>query len=182
MARPFSLTMQAHRLDLHRLWQALLGVSSLMALGWGGWAVTDHVVVYEHSTRVEGTVRLSQEPTVDPQGNVQKARVRRHRWLEAHFPAAAEKTLWIGQEAVAHVVGDSGEQALAAVVTGIRVDGKDVRAVLRVAVPEDGPDPFENPGTMRVKVAVGMTSPLDVMLSGQAPAGQPQVHDDRGSR
>ena len=52
MLRPFSLTMQVHQLDLHRLWLALLGVSGLMALAWGWWAVTDHVVVDEHSTRI----------------------------------------------------------------------------------------------------------------------------------
>ena len=52
MPRPFSLTMQAHRLDLHRLWQALLGISGLMALAWAWWAVTAHGLVDEHSTRV----------------------------------------------------------------------------------------------------------------------------------
>ena len=49
MTRPFSLTMQAHRLDLHRLWITLLVLSILLCLGWAAWIFSDHVVVYETS-------------------------------------------------------------------------------------------------------------------------------------
>lgn len=42
VTRPFDLTLQAHRLDLHGLWVALLGVACLLALAWAWWAATDH--------------------------------------------------------------------------------------------------------------------------------------------
>ena len=42
MARSFARTLQAHRLDLNRLWVALLVGACVMAVGWTWWAFTDH--------------------------------------------------------------------------------------------------------------------------------------------
>src|SRR5215210_35549 len=99
MARPFSLTMQAHRLDLHRLWIALLVASILMLLLWLGWAATDTMVVYESSDQVTVSPRISSKTTREEQGNVSRPMEWRERFLEVRFPVASRGSLKPGQKA-----------------------------------------------------------------------------------
>jgi hypothetical protein len=179
MTRPFSLTMQAHRLDLHRLWMVLLSVSILMALGWVGWATSDHIVVYENSISVQVTPWVSRYTTLE-QGNVDRGRSFRRRWLEARFSKAARGSLWPGQEAVVFFEhGDTAEPAITAVITDVGDDRnhEQVRVMLRADVPEDAPDSFAHALADRVRVAVGTVAPIDLLLPVLAPSSGPPVPD-----
>ena len=168
MTRPFSLTMQAHRLDLHRLWLVLLAGSILMALAWAGWATSDQLVVYETSARVD----LSSHGTNHAEGHAGDSQ---QRWFEARFPMAARESLAPGQKAVIFVQGKSGEETFPALITETGVDPikSQIRVILRADFQQGTPDPFDHLPPKRVRVSVGARTPLELWLPELAPSRRP---------
>ncbi len=173
MSRPFSLTMQAHQLDFHRLWLTLLVLFSLFTVAWGVWAASAHLVLYETSSDIRLTEQFTRTRSLEEQGNVYRTRTWRERILEARFPQAARKKLESGQDAMIYVRGDSGEELVAAKVSEVHDEPAKaaVRVVLRAAVLDDTIDPFVQGTPSRVRVAVATVSPLSLLLSDRSAAG-----------
>lgn len=169
MTRPFSQTMQAHRLDQDRLWMALLVASILMALAWIGWATSDSEPTYETSTRIKLDPKVDRFTVLEERGNVTAPEARRRRWLEASFPAAAREHIAPGVEAVVLV----GGAKIPAVITEAQDDPekREVRATLRVESPDDAPDPFATNPPERARISTGARVPLEVWLPEAAPSG-----------
>lgn len=175
MARPFSLTMQAHRLDLHRLWLVLLAGSTLMILLWLGWAASDNLVVYESSEKVTLSERGAVKNTVEEEGNVARVVATRERFVEARFPSASRGSLTPGQKADVFFRGRPAAEALAAVVTDVAGDDRgagELRVTLRMTGPQDELEPvLASAPPTRVRIAVGTRRPLDFALAGLASDG-----------
>lgn len=174
--RPFALTLQTHQLDLHRLWLVLLGLASLLLAAWSAWAVTDQFVVYESSSHVELTGRITREQTVDQQGNAYQLRSIRQIWLEASFPLSVRGRLQAGQSASVFSSEVTSAQLTSALVTSVTEDAEQgmIRVMLRADAPEDGADPFAGAAPSRVQVEVGKVSPISLLLFNRAtPKGRP---------
>ncbi len=177
MSRPFSQTMQAHELDVHRLWLVLFGLASLLLLIWAGWAGTGNIVLYENGKNVRVTGRVARSQTLEEQDNVYRMRTWQQRFVQASFPDTARGKLHTGQEAMILLRGDVEKPGIAAVITEVQEEGSSgaVQVVLRVDSPEGAADPFAHETPERVQVPVGTASPLSLLPSMSAPEGRPQL-------
>jgi len=167
MTRPFSLTMQAERLDLHRLWMVLLAISILLALAWAAWATTGKLFVYETSESVKLTEQGASDTSRDPiikTRKVPKNNAPGERWFEARFPATARESLAPSQRATITLETDTGRYMIPAQITELRDDAGQIRAILRADVSEGSPDLAPHAVPRRVKVEVGARAPLDLWL------------------
>lgn len=167
MSRPFSLTLQAHALELHRLWLALLVGSTVAMVVWGWRAATDRVVVQEHSASVQVGERVHRRTVVEAHGGARDVNVVRERRLVAEFPRAAGARLQPGQTAVVRV----GAAHLPAVVTDVDLGEDRAWAVLYAGTVEGEPDPFAGGEPVLVDVAVGTATPLGFLAAGPAAIG-----------
>jgi hypothetical protein len=156
----------------------LLLLSSLMFVVWAGWAVTHRIVVYEYSTSVRVTTQVSTDKTLEQEGNAYRVRTWRQQFVEAGFPRAAGRKLAPGQQAVVLFPDDAMEQELPALVTEVHEDGESgpIRAVLRIDVPDEAPDPFAAAIPDRVRVEVGTSSPFALLLSSRKRASPSRTH------
>src|SRR5690348_6554199 len=137
MTRPFSLTMQAERLDLHRLWMALLATSILLALAWTAWATMGNLVVYETSENVKLTEQGTGDESQDQKIKTRKAPksdAPRDRWFDASFPATARESLAPSQRAMITLETDTGVYRIPAQITELRDDAGEIHAILRADV------------------------------------------------
>jgi hypothetical protein len=123
MSRPFAQTMQVHQLDVHRLWLVLLLLSGLLLFIWASWVATDNVTVYEQSSSIKLTDRVSQNQNLDEQGNVYRLRTWRHRFFSASFPDTARGKLRPGQSAIIFLRGEDEPKQLSAVLTEVDETG-----------------------------------------------------------
>ncbi len=177
MSRPFSQTLQAHELDVHRLWLVLILLSSLLLLVWAGWASVESIVVYEHADKAVLTERSTRAQTVEEQGNVYRVRTWRQRWLQVSFPGTARGKLRPGQQAVVSLRGEAAPTSVAAVVAEVHEEGApaSISALLRVDQLEESVDPFAHAVPERVKVAVDSVAPISLLLSGRNSASGSQL-------
>lgn len=162
VSRPFSLTLQAHALELHRVWLALLAGSTAAMLAWGWRAATDRVVVHEHSASVQVGERVHRRTVTRAHGGAVAVDVLRERRIVAEFPRAAGERLQPGQTAVVQV----GAASVPGVVTDVDVDARATRVVLYAGTPEGEADPFAGGDSVQVDVAVGTASPLGFLAAG----------------
>lgn len=169
MSRFFPLTRQAYALELHRWWARLLAFSLVVIGVWGAWALTDRVVVHEHSDRVHVGGRVHRRTVTTPRGGAVDVNVVRERRIVAEFPAAAGVRLQPGQAAVVRV----GADAVEGTVTDVDVDERTARAVLYAWVVDGDADPFERGDPARVDIAVGTASPLGFLAAGPAAVDEP---------
>jgi hypothetical protein len=171
MTRPISSTMQAERLDLHRLWMVLLVISILLALAWAGWATAGNLVVYETSESVKLTEQGVSDTPLDPKARTRKApksHAPRERWFEARFPATARESLAPSQRAMISLETDTGGYIIPAEITELRDDAGQIRVILRADVGESTLDLAAHALPKRVRVEVGARTPLDLWLPEQA--------------
>lgn len=175
--------MQAHQLDLHRLWLTLLGFSALLFAGWAAWAFLGQVVIYEHSQSLQLGEQTFGDTILEERASVNVVRAPRQQWLQASFAEAAYNKLSPGQEATIFVRGSGSEQGVAAVTTEVRADCeyRRVQVMLRADLPADDPDPFAEATPSRVRVVVEKFAPISFFYRRRAssPAVFPCQHDDR---
>jgi len=162
VSRPFSLTLQAHALELHRVWLALLAGSTAAMLAWGWRAATDRVVVHEHSASVQVGERVHRRTVTRPRGGAVDVDVMRERRIVAEFSRAAGERLQPGQAAEVQV----GGVRVAGVVTDVDLGEHATRVVLYAGTPEGEADPFVGGDSVQVDVAVGTASPLGFLAAG----------------
>lgn len=166
VSRPFPLTLQAYALELHRVWAGLLAFSLVVIGVWGAWALTDRVVVHEHSDIIKVGQRVHRRTATTSRGGAIDVNVVRDRRLVAEFPATAGARLQPGQAAVVRV----GADEVPGVVTDVDVTRDRTLVVLYAGVVDGDADPFERGDPVRVDIAVGTASPLGFLAAGSAAA------------
>lgn len=164
MSRPFSLTLQAHAFELHRIWLVLLVGSTAAMIVWGWRAASDRVVVHEHSASVQVGERVHRRAVTRTHGGAVDVDVMREHRLVAEFPRAAGERLQPGQVAVVRV----GAASVPGVVVDVDVGEDGARVVLYAGTPEGEVDPFAAGEAVEVDVAVGTASPLGFVAAGSA--------------
>ena len=151
--------MQAHHLDLHRLWLTLLMIAMLLSIGWAGWFFADHITLYENSQSVslrQGSTDDTVLESVDSQGQSEAP-----YWLDARFPDVAYDRMNEGQDAQVFVRMDAPSKAIPAKITKVYADCAQHNVLVRLRIDRDRnqPDPLGGLPPARVRVAVKNVAP-----------------------